>query len=85
MGITDRQKEFTKLINHKIIKFDFLKSLFIPCKKSNNKLNLIINFRNKLLSEEHLYKSHINLYAIQKIFEIEEAYKFGFTEVFNNL
>ena len=85
MDKTEGQNEFMKLINHKIIIFDFLESLFIPCKKSNNKLNLINNFRNKLLSEEHLYKSHINLYAIQKILEIEEEYKFDFTELFNNL
>jgi len=83
--VPEGKEGFTKLINQKIIIFDFLKSFFISRKKSKNKVNLINNFRNKLLSEEHLYKNHINLYAIQKIFQIEEAYKFDFTELYNNL
>ena len=48
-------------------------------------MNLINNFRNKLLSEEHLYKSYLNFYIIQKIFHIEEAYQFDFKELYNNL
>ena len=83
--MSEGKEGFANLINQKIIILDFLKSFFMPTKKNKNKVSLINNFRNKLLSEEHLYKNYINLYAIQKIFQIEEAYKFDFTELYNNL
>jgi len=83
--IPEGKEGFEKLVNQKIIILDFLKSFFMTRKKIKNKVSLINNFRNKLLSEEHLYKNYINLYAIQKIFQIEEEYKFDFTELYNNL
>ena len=64
---------------------DFIKSLFIFRRNNENKICLINNFRNKLLSEEHLYRSFINLYLIQKIFQIEETHKFDINELHNNL
>ena len=85
MEISEGKEGFTNPINHKIKFSEILKSIFICSKKSKRKVNLINNFRNKLLSEEHLYKSYINLYVIQKIFQIEEAYKFDFKELYNNL
>ena len=65
--------------------FDFFKSLFIFRRRNENKICLINNFRNKLLSEEHLFRSFINLYLIQKIFQIEETHKFDINELYNNL
>ena len=65
--------------------FNFIKSLFVFRSKNENKICLINNFRNKLLSEEHLYRSFINLYLIQKIFQIEETHKFDINELYNNL
>ena len=65
--------------------FEFLKSLFICSKNNVNKIRLINNFRIKLLSEEHLYRNQINLYLIQKIFQIEESFKFDITELYHNL
>ena len=50
-----------------------------------NNINLISQFRKKLLSEEHLFKVHINLYLLEKIFQIDEPYKFDVNELFNNL
>jgi hypothetical protein len=74
------------LFYHKKIKYlDYFKSLFICYKKSENKIGLINNFRIKLLSEEHLYRNHINLYLIQKIFQIDEAYNLGVKELYINL
>ena len=72
--------------NKKIKYFDFFKSLFICCiKKDDNKICLINNFRIKLLSEEHLYRNNINVFLIQKIFQIDEAYKFDIKELYNNI
>ena len=48
-------------------------------------MDFLDNFRKKLLSEEHLYKVHINLYLLEKIFQIDETYKFNFNELYNNL
>ena len=61
------------------------KSLLLCWKKKDNKISLINDFRIKLLSEEHLYRNHINLYLIQKIFQLDEAYKFEIKEFYNNL
>ena len=85
MEISEGKEGFANLINQKIKIFEFFKSFFICSKKSKGKVDLINNFRNKLISEEHLYKSYINLYVIQKIFQIEEAYKFDIIELYNNL
>ena len=75
----------TNFILKKIKHVDFFKSLFICNGKNENKINLINSFRNRLLSEEHLYRNHINLYLIQKIFQIEDSYKFDIKELYNNL
>ena len=71
--------------NKKIHFLSFFKSLFVCNKKLDNKIGLIHNFRLKLLSEEHLYRNHINLYLIEKIFQIDESYKFDIKELYNNL
>ncbi len=67
-------------------KYPFLYFLF-RCKNKQvkNSLKAIENFRKKLLSEEHLYKININLYLLEKIFQIDEVYKFNPNELYNNL
>ena len=65
--------------------FQFFKNIFICNKRNENNINLINNFRIKLLSEEHLYKVHINLYLLEKIFQIDEPYRFDINELYNNL
>ena len=72
---------YGKTINY----FNFLKSLFIISGKHENKLWLLNSFRNKLLSEEHIYRVFINLFLIEKIFQIDDAVKFEFNEMYNNL
>ena len=72
-------------LNQKTNIFELLKSLFICAKKNVNKISIISNFRLKLLSEEHLYRNQINLYLIQKIFQVEESYKFDINELYHNL
>ena len=74
-----------KIIEKKTNYWEFFKLICICFKKKDNKLDFLRNFRNKLLSEEHLYKVHINLYLLDKIFQIDEAYKLNFNELFNNL
>lgn len=72
---------FEKTINC----LDYFKSLFAINGKKENKICLLNNFRNKLLSEEHIYRVFINLYLLEKIFQIDETYKFDFNELYNNL
>jgi len=80
-----KEANITNYIGKKVDNLDIIKYLFICNGKTENKLYLISSFRNKLLSEEHLYKSHISLYLLQKIFQIEDTYKFDFKELYDNL
>lgn len=72
-------------LDKKLDFFEFIKYFFTCNKKTENSIDLINNFRNKLLSEEHMYKIYINLYLLEKIFEIDETYKFDINELYNNL
>ena len=86
LEITEAKDSFAQnYLGKKIKFFQFFKSLFICGKKSENKIYLINNFRLKLLSEEHLYRNHINLYLIQKLFQIEDSYKFDIKEFYADL
>ena len=53
--------------------FSFLTflNLFFCKKTKKNGIYIFDHFRKKLLSEEHLYRSHICLYLLEKYFEIE--------------
>ena len=73
--------QFEKKIKH----LEFIKFLFLCNKRKESSIDLIYNFRKRLLSEEHLYKTHINLYLLEKIFQIDEQYKFEPNELYNNL
>ena len=64
---------------------EFMKFVIVCKKRKDNNIKLIINFRNKLLSEEHMFKVHINLYLLEKIFQINEPYNFDANELYNNL
>ena len=64
---------------------EFIKFFFLCNKRKETNIDLINNFRKRLLSEEHLYKTHINLYLLEKIFQIDEQYKFDPYELYNNL
>ena len=72
-------------LEEKMSYFEFLK-FFITCKKrDDNNINLIMQFRKKLLSEEHLFRVHINLYLLEKLFQVDDQYKFDVKELYNNL
>ena len=72
------------IMERKITSFEFFK-FFLCFKRKESKMDFLDNFRKKLLSEEHMYKVHINLYLLEKIFQIDETYKFNFNELYNNL
>ena len=72
-------------LEEKMSYFEFLK-FFVACKKrDDNNINLIMQFRKKLLSEEHLFRVHINLYLLEKLFQVDDQYKFDVKELYNNL
>ena len=85
LEMTEGKEGLANIISKKIKAYEFLKSLFLCCKKNENKVDLINNFRNNLLSEQHLYRNHINVYLIQKLFQIEESFKLDFKELYINL
>jgi hypothetical protein len=72
-------------LEEKMRYFVFLKYIVSCKKREDNNITLISNFRNKLLSEEHLFKVHINLYLSEKLFQIDDQYKFDVKELYNNL
>jgi hypothetical protein len=39
----------------------------ITCKKKNSYYNLYNDFREKIISEEHLVRNHLNIYNLLKI------------------
>jgi len=65
--------------------FEYIKFFFLCGRRKENIINLIYNFRKKLLSEEHLYKTYIDLYLLEKIFQIDNQCKFDPNELYNNL
>ena len=86
LEINEPKDDFNQSLLYKKTDFyELFKSLFACTKKNMNKIGLINSFRLKLLSEEHLYRNHINLYLIQKIFQIEDSYKFDINELYYNL
>lgn len=39
----------------------------ITCKKKNNFYNIYKDFREKIISEEHLVRNHLNIYSLIRI------------------
>ena len=71
-------------IDKKLKYFEYIKFFFLCKRRKENIINLIYNFRKKLLSEEHIYKAFIDLYLLEKIFQIDNQYKFDLNELYNN-
>ena len=70
--------------------FDFNFTFFmyiLPFKDPNvkNCLNIIEEFRKKLLSEEHLYKSHLDLYFLEQYCNSQNIDKIEINEIYNRL
>ena len=63
--------------------FDYFSALFFNKTKQNG-LYILEHFRRKLLSEEHFYRSHLNLYLLVKYFDMEQE-KADIFELFKNL
>ena len=51
----------------------------------NKPFYIINSFREKLLSEEHLFRSHVYLYYLEKYFGVLESGKVDITELYNYL
>jgi hypothetical protein len=69
-------------------KFTSLFSFFfyvIKYKKKSNIYFILNQFRLKLLGEEHLFKSNIILYHIEKYFNVREIQKVDILELYENL
>ena len=72
-----------KFIENKFSFFNYFLSLCNNKKKINGVYILDV-FRKKLLSEEHLYRAHINLYSLEKYFGMEKE-NFDILELYKNL
>ena len=57
----------------------------IKYKKKSNIYFILNQFRLKLLGEEHLFKSNIILYHIEKYFNVREIQKVDILELYENL
>ena len=62
--------------------YGFLKSVFT--KKKNN-INFIIKYRKRLLSEEHVLKSHINTIILEKKLSIDKFQNINLNESLNDI
>ena len=72
-----------KILNHFITFFDYLIS-FIG-KERRRGFEVLAKFREKLLGEEHLFRTNIFLYHLEKYFNIKEAAKIDIYELYENL
>ena len=56
------------------------------CNKGiKNNMLILINFRKKLLSEEHLFKSHLTSILFEKHNKINPGQKISFVNFYNEL
>ena len=67
-------------------KFSFV-SYLLYCKNNNQRfcLNLIDNFRKKLLSEEHLYRNHLDLFYIERYMNFKKEERIDINEIYKRL
>ena len=63
----------------------FLGSLGGKNTKFGKPFYIINKFREKLLSEEHFFRTHVFIYYLEKYFDISESDKIDITELFNYL
>ena len=72
-------------ITSKFINF-FYFMLFLFKFKRKSKIFFILNaFRQKLLSEEHIFRTNVILYHLEKYFNIKEIQKIDILELYENL
>ena len=70
----------SKLINF----FDFL--LYLGKYKRGNQVFYILNqFRQKLLGEEHIFRTNIIMYHLEKYFDVKEIKNVDIMELYDNL
>ena len=59
----------------------------ITCNKKNKSFQNYEKFRNKIMSEEHLLKNHLDVYSLLKMYnkdEIEFDKKYNLEDLMNN-
>ena len=61
-----------------------IKNFFFETNMRNN-LEVLINFRKKLLSEEHLFKNHITSILLEKQNKIESRQDINLANIYNEL
>ena len=87
----DYKKKFfvyEKMTVDKINHFFNMSNFLISClcyKKPKRYFNTLQNFRKKLLSEEHFFKTQNNLYLIEKCFDLRESKIIDIVELYKNL
>ena len=72
--------------NKKLKRFsfiDFIKSFFF--KKDKGSHHFLISFRKHLLSEEHLFKSHINIVLFEKKYHVNNDETTNIFDCYNEL
>ena len=71
-------------INHFFKIRNYIASLFCY-KEPRNYYKIMENFRIKLLSEEHFFRTHNYLYLFEKYFDLQESKKIDIIELYKNL
>ena len=71
-------------INHFFTIGNYIASLFCY-KEPRNYYKTMENFRKKLLSEEHFFRTHNYLYLFEKYFDLQESKKIDIIELYKNL
>jgi hypothetical protein len=71
-------------VNHFFTIGNYFASLFCY-KEPRNYYISMENFRKKLLSEEHFFRTHNYLYLFEKSFELQESKKIDIIELYKNL
>ena len=83
---TIRLRQFNKIEKIKTVNnFSFFIFLKYLCFEKKGKTGFIINFRKHLLSEEHLFKSHIKTILLEKEFNSKNIHSTNVFECFNEL
>ena len=91
IGRIEHNKKKFKIIMNKehrksVMRFAFIDSLKSCCfKRNRGSHNFLITFRKHLLSEEHLFKSHIKMVLLEKYHSTERNKNTNILESFNEL
>ena len=88
--INNKNKQFkheplnAQVTSHFISFLNFLMSIFHN--QNKNRIFFVLNnFRKKILGEEHIFKSSIILYLLEKYFDVKENNKVDVMELYENL